>query len=85
MDLQFEFGCFEPIDEGTTNPSMQKEIQNFSKFFLLLLSNPREDLRVDEYVACVCELSAVSAGDCPSTLGVPVLPRPISKYVGAIW
>ena len=59
----------EPIDEGPTNPSIQKEIYNFSKFFLLLLSNPREDLRVDEHVARVCVLHNVSAGDCPCTLG----------------
>ena len=64
------FECLEPIDEGTTNPSIQKEIQNFSKFFQLLLSYPREDLRVDEHVARVCRLSNVSAGDCPSTLGI---------------
>ena len=44
----------EPIDEGPTNPSIQKEIYNFSKFFLLLLSNPREDLRVrTRQLACV--------------------------------
>ena len=59
----------EPIDEGPTNPPKQKEIYNFSKFFLLLLSNPREDLRADEHVARVCGLSDVSASDCPSTLG----------------
>ena len=69
MNLQFEYGCLEPIDEGTTNPSIQKEIQNFSIHFQLLLSYPLEDLRVDEHVARVCELSDVSAGDCPRTLG----------------
>ena len=44
----------EPIDEGPTNPSIQKEIYNFSKFFLLLLSNPREDLRVRTRSSRVC-------------------------------
>ena len=79
------FGCLEPIDEGTTNPSIQKEIQNFSKFFQLLLSYPREDLRVDEHVARVCGLSDVSASDCLRTLGGSGSVPSNVQNVGAIW